>query len=196
MLPLLIDVSTISALGRRLSFGLRGILYAFLFAGVPAFAAATTTTLAETSGGSAVTTVASGSVVTLTATVNSGAGPVTTGQVNFCDATATYCTDVHILGTAQLTSAGAAMMKFFPGIGSHSYKAVFVGTTSNAASSSSTSSLTVPGKYSTTTAIAQSSNAGNYVLAATVSGAGANVPAGTVSFLDTSNANQLLGTAG
>jgi len=51
--------------------------------------------------------------------------PLTTGQVNFCDATAAYCTDVHILATAQLTSSGTATYKFRPGIGSHIYEAVF-----------------------------------------------------------------------
>ena len=81
---------------------------------------ASTTTLTVESGGSAVTTVASGSVVTLTATVQAGTRAVTTGQVSFCDATATYCTDIHWLGTAQLTSAGTAVLKFRPGIGSHS----------------------------------------------------------------------------
>jgi hypothetical protein len=79
MLSLLIALSRISAFGRRFSFGLRGVFCAFLFAGVPAFAA-TTTTLAVISSGSAVTTVASGSVVTLAATVNSGAGAVTRGS--------------------------------------------------------------------------------------------------------------------
>jgi hypothetical protein len=195
MLSFLIALSRISAFGRRLSYGLRGVLCAFLFAGVPAFAATTTTTLAVTSSGSAATTVASGSVVTLTATVNSGAGAVTTGLVNFCDATAAYCTDIHIVGMAQLTSTGAATLTFVPGIGSHSYKAVFVRTTSNSASTSSASSLTVTGTYPTATTITQSGNAGNYTLTATVSGAGATVPTGTVSFLDTSNANQVLGTA-
>jgi hypothetical protein len=68
--------------------------------------AATTTTLAVTSGGGAVTTVASGSVVTLTATVQEGTAAVTPGQVNFCDTTAKFCTDVHLLGTAQLTKRG------------------------------------------------------------------------------------------
>ncbi len=77
----------------------------------------TTTTLAVTSGGSAATSVASGSVVTLTASVLSGTANVTTGQVNFCDASAAYCTDIHVLGTAQLTSAGNAVLKFRPGIG-------------------------------------------------------------------------------
>ncbi len=62
----------------------------------------TTTLLAMSSGGGAVTTVTSGSVVTLTATVASGSAVVPTGQVNFCDASATYCTDIHLLGTAQL----------------------------------------------------------------------------------------------
>ena len=52
---------------------------------------AATTTLAVTSGAGVVTTVAS--VVVLTATVNVGSTAVTTGQVNLCDATATYCTD-------------------------------------------------------------------------------------------------------
>jgi hypothetical protein len=64
--------------------------------------------------------------VTLTATVASGATAVTNGAVNFCDATATFCTDVHLLGTAQLTSAGTAAINLRPGIGSHSYLAKFL----------------------------------------------------------------------
>jgi len=161
--------------------------------------ATTTTTLAVTSGGSPVTTVTSGSVVTLTATVKVGSTPVTPGRVNFCDATAAYCTDIHLLGTAQLTSAGTAALKFRPGIGSHSYKAVFVATNSDAASSSSASALTVTGKYPTTATITQGGVAGNYTLTATVAGyvneTGLASPTGTVSFLDTSNGNSVLGTA-
>ncbi len=158
--------------------------------------AATTTTLAVTSGGGAVTTVASGSVVTLTATVMAGTTPATIGQVKFCDAAATYCTDIHLLGTRQLTSAGTAVLKFIPGIGSHSYKAVFLGTTSDAASTSGDAALTVTGKYSTATTISQSGSAGNYSLTATVTGSGSAVsPTGTVSFLDTSNVDAVLGTA-
>ncbi len=67
---------------------------------------ATSTTLALTSGGSASSSVASGSVVTLVASVKTGSTAVTAGHVNFCDASAVYCTDIHIVGTAQLTSAG------------------------------------------------------------------------------------------
>ena len=68
---------------------------------LPAWAAPspTITTLSVISGGNAVRTVAAGSVVTLTATVMAGSTPVTPGQVNFCDATAKFCTDIHLLGT-------------------------------------------------------------------------------------------------
>ncbi|WP_353063690.1 FG-GAP-like repeat-containing protein [Tunturibacter psychrotolerans] len=163
-----------------------------LFAGVP-----TTTTLGVTSGGNTVNTVSSGSLITLTATVLAGSAAVTTGQVNFCDASAPYCTDIHILGTAQLSTAGTATLNFVPGIGSHSYKSVFQGTSSDAASSSSVSSLTVTGSgsYPTITSIVETGIAGNYTLAATLSGNEGIVPTGTVSFLDTNNTNFVLATA-
>jgi protein involved in polysaccharide export with SLBB domain len=121
---------------------------------------------------------------------------VTQGLVNFCDATATYCEDVHILGAAQLTSAGTAVFKFRPAVGNHSYKAVFVGTTANAGSSSSVSSLAVTGApFPTITTIAQSGSAtAGYTLTATVAGAGNVVPTGTVSFLNTSGGDAVLGT--
>jgi hypothetical protein len=168
--------------------------------------AATTTTLAITSGGNAVTTVSSGSMVTLTATVVAGTTPVTVGQVNFCDAAAKYCTDIHIVGTAQLIQTGAnrgtAVFRFIPGIGNHSYNAVFAGTpnaaTAYAASTSANMALavTVTGTLPTSTTLWQASgNAGNYSLSATVYGTGKTAPTGTVSFLDTSSANALLGTA-
>jgi len=181
------------------AFLLAALLIVLCAAAPPAWAAAATTTLAVTSAGSAVTTVASKTVVTLTATVKAGSTAVKPGQVNFCDAKAKLCTDIHLLGTAQLTSAGTASMKFRPGIGSHSYKAVFLGTKTNAASTSSTSALTVTGTvaYPTTTAITQEgSPTSGYTLTATVSGGLSPVaPTGTVSFLDTSNGNAVLGTA-
>jgi hypothetical protein len=164
--------------------------------------AATTTTLTVTSGGNAASTVASGSVVTLTAAVTSGGSALTLGQVNFCDATVTYCTDIHLLSTAQLTSAGTAVLKFVPGPGSHSYKAVFAGTTAAATSASAVQSLTVtpaaPGALKTTISISSSegTNSNNiYTLTTVISGNGSASPSGTVSFLDTSNANTVLGTA-
>ena len=158
----------------------------------------TTTALAVTSSGTAVTTVPAKTVVTLTATVKAGSTPVKVGQVNFCDATAAYCTDIHVLGTAQLTSTGTAVMKFRPGVGDHSYKALFLGTISYASSASSASALAVTetAKIATTTAITQSGTLGDFNLTATVAGVGSLAsPTGTVSFLDTSNSNNLLGTA-
>jgi hypothetical protein len=53
------------------------------------------------------------------------------GQVNFCDAAAASCTDIHLVGTVQLTSAGAAVLRFRPGPANHSYKGVFLGTFRN-----------------------------------------------------------------
>jgi len=186
----------------RAFFRLIAVVCLAMGAGLPqAWAVtATTTTLAITSGGSVVTTVTSGSVVTLTATVNAGSGVVTPGQVNFCDATAQSCTDIHLLGTAQLTGAGTATLKFRPGIGSHSYKAVFLGTTTTAASASASAALTVTavtgaGIQPSTTSITPSGVQGNYTLTATVSSDGNVAPTGSVSFVDTGNANAVLATA-
>ena len=160
----------------------------------------TTTTLTVTSDGARATSVGSGSVVTLTATVTAGSVAVTVGQVSFCDALAKYCTDIHLLGTAQLTSAGTAVLKFVPGIGNHSYKAVFLGTPNGvseyAGSASTDEELSVTGAYATSTAIAARGSAGDYTLRATVTGLvnapGLAGPTGIVSFLDTTDGNHLL----
>jgi hypothetical protein len=179
---------------------LRVLLVAGLIAVTSTVAiAATVTTLTVTSGGSSVSTVTSGSVVTLTATVTAGTTPVTVGQVNFCDATAKSCTDIHLLGAAQLTKAGTAILKFTPPVGSHNYNAIFMGTPKGvlvaAASTSNTVALTVTGANPTVTAIAQSGPVGNYTLTATVGGMGSTAPTGTVSFINASNGNAVLGTA-
>src|SRR5271170_3057346 len=178
---------------------------AFLAAwGVPqqawASPAATTTTLTVTSGGNAASTVASGSVVTLTATVMTGGTPVAPGQVNFCDATAKFCTDIHLLGTAQLTANGTATLKFRPGVGSHSYKAVLAEPAGLEPSASTVSSLTVTasqgtGQLATTTYLEASGVPNIFSLTATVPGNGNTLPTGTVSFVDASNGNAVLGTS-
>ena len=185
---------------RPATFLLTAVLILLCAAAPHAWAAATptTTTLTVTSAGSPVTSVESKTAVTLTATVKAGRTAVNSGQVNFCDASAAHCTDIHLLGTAQLTSAGTATMKFRPGIGSHTYKAVFLGTKSNAPSASSTAALAVTmtaALYPSITTIAETGGAGNYTLKATVGGAGSAGLTGTVSFLDTSNADAVLGTA-
>src|ERR1700722_14568475 len=160
----------------------------------------TTTSLAITSKNGPVTSITAGSAVTLTATVSTGTGPVAGGQVNFCDDTAASCTDIHLLGTAQLTSAGA-VLRIRPSPGNHSYKAIFLGTLAGAASSSAAVGLTVgprpPGPQTTFTvaSVAGPDATDMYALTASVGTKGAISPSGTVSFLNTNNANSLLGTA-
>jgi FG-GAP-like repeat/FG-GAP repeat len=172
--------------------------------------AATTTSLTIYSGANTVVSggsIPSGTAVMLAAMVKAGAVGVSPGQVNFCDASAVSCTDIHLLGTAQLVrtdpGAGMAFFELHPGIGSYNYKAVFVGTpngtTQYVGSSSTTVPLTVTGIFPTKTSIAGSGDAGNYSLTATVTGltngAGVAAPSGTVSFPDTSNGNNSLGSA-
>jgi hypothetical protein len=156
-----------------------------------------TTTLTITSAGKPVTTVPSGEVVTLTAAVKARGFPVVQGQVNFCDATVSYCTDIRLIGVAQLTASGTAVVKFRPGVGNHSYIAVFAGAPSDVASKSGKTPLTVThsGLYPTATTFTESSNRGIYTLSAEVTAAGAKPPTGTVSFVDTSNNDAVLGSA-
>ncbi len=179
-------------------------LFLAMIAGVqskPVLAAtpqATTTDLAVTSNGASVTDVQEGAPVTFTASVTSGSMPVTTGQVTFCNATAPLCTDINLLGTAQLSTTGTATLPFHPTPGSHSYKAIYLGTPNGATAFSGSSSTEVPLNViaATTTSIQQNGFAGSYTLTATVAGSGPSAaPTGTVSFLDTSDGNRVLGTA-
>jgi sugar lactone lactonase YvrE len=158
---------------------------------------ATTTVLTASSAGVPVTTVPSGTLVTLTASVKAGSAIQKAGQVIFCDASAAHCTDIHILGMAQITKAGTATLKLRPAIGNHSYKAQFLGTTNNAASYSAASPLSVTGKTPSTTALFQAGLVGNYTLTATVSSSAKTAPGpgGKVSFVDTTNGNSVLATA-
>jgi sugar lactone lactonase YvrE len=135
--------------------------------------------------------------VTLTATVLSGGNPVHPGTVNFCNATALFCDGPALLGTAQLNSSGIASFKFIPGPGTYSIAAVFSGTATAAAATSAPRPITIAtaAVFGSTSAIASSGTAGNYTLTGTVSAFGIPVPTGTVSFLDSSNANAVVATA-
>ena len=157
---------------------------------------ATSTTLTVTAGSSAVMTVAAGTAVTLTASVKAGTTALTTGQVDFCDATATYCTDIHVLGMAQLTSAGTATLKLRPALGSHSYKAVFLGTKAYAGSVSGTSALTVTGLYPTVTSMQATCCTSPYTVTATVSSSAKTAPGptGQLSLIDTTSGNAVVAT--
>jgi len=162
---------------------------------IPQAWAVTATTTALTLSAS---TVATGTAVTLTATVaTTGGAVVTPGLVTFCNAAATHCDNSAILGTAQLTATGTAVLRFVPGIGTHSYKAVFFGTKSFTASTSPSSALTVTGPYPTVSSLTSTGAAGNYTLSSTVVGSISPIqfPTGTMSFEDTTNGNYVVGTA-
>jgi hypothetical protein len=136
--------------------------------------------------------------VRLTAQVTAGGSPVTGGTVTFCDLSGPYtrCEDSALVGNAQITGAGA-QINIIPTIGAHKYTAIFGGTSAAAGSTSSAQTLLVNGLYPTTTAIAATGNPNGYHLTATVVGFSNQPPtlSGTVSFQDTSNGNQVLGTA-
>jgi hypothetical protein len=161
---------------------------------------ATATALAITSGGAPISTITQGTVATLTATVTlaSGSAALPPGQVNFCEVEAPplRCTDIHLLGTVQLTSAGTAILKILPGPGIHSYQAIFLGTHLEASSSSGSSELTVtPAPSPTETTIAASGVPGNYTLTATVTNSEPTPLTGDVSFQDLGNFNYVLASA-
>jgi FG-GAP-like repeat/Putative Ig domain/Bacterial Ig-like domain (group 3) len=168
------------------------LIFLILLSGSVSAAIGSTTTLTISSGGNNVSTVAAGNAVTLTAAVNGGT--VTQGLVNFCNAVATYCTDIQLVGSAQLTSAGTATLTLLPGMGVHSYRAVFAGTNAVGGSASSAASLTVTGSYPTATSLTALGEQGNYSLTATVVAKGSMV-SGAVSFLDTSNGNASLASS-
>jgi trimeric autotransporter adhesin len=154
----------------------------------------TTTTLAITVNGNPLTnTIGTGVAVTLTAVVTSGGTAVMPAQVNFCDAAPPNCTGIHLLGIAQMTRAGTAITKFIPGPGTHNVQAIFPGTNGNLASSSAVTPLVV-GPLDPTT-IQYGGGPGNYTLSAFVEGSAATFPSGIITFIDTSNANYVLGTS-
>ncbi len=136
--------------------------------------------------------------VTLTATVTSGGSAVTAGLVLFCEATATYCENNSALGIAQLTFPGAtASVKLGSGpIGNHSYKAVFRANSLYSASLSNTVTYAVTGTYNSSISLTSSGVVGNYTLTSAVTGLGSLTtgPTGTISFLDASNGNNILGS--
>jgi hypothetical protein len=161
--------------------------------------AGSTTALTVTSSGSPVTAVRQANLVTLTATVTAVNGsPVSPGQVVFCDVQLppARCTDIRLLATVQLSSAGTAVYKFFPGPGTHTYQAMFLGTHASIASSSLPATLTVTPYYPSTTVLSAQTIAGTYTLTATVTGTqGSTPPTGTVTFEDVTNGTYVLGTA-
>ena len=91
----------------------------------------------QTSLAVSASSVSAGSVVTLTASVTASGSPVTKGEITFCDATAIYCENSAVLAVVEITTAGSASYAYIPGIGTHSYKAVFTATATQSSSVSS-----------------------------------------------------------
>ena len=132
--------------------------------------------------------VAVGTVLTLTASVSAGGKPVSPGLALFCEASASRCTDIHILGQGQLTKGGTASVKLRLGVGEHKVKAEFQRTHANAASASAAQSLTVTGNIATDTSILKSGL--NFTGA--VASYNKTPATGTVSFLDVTSGGSLL----
>ena len=86
---------------------------------------ATTTTLTVTPKEGSVV---AGAALTLTAKVLRNGTPVARGTVLFCEAAASRCVDLSILGKAQLAGDGTASVKLTLGVGTYSMRAVFRGT--------------------------------------------------------------------
>ena len=140
--------------------------------------------------------VPAGTAVTLTASVVSGATPVTAGLVVFCNTSAAYCEDSAIVGSAWLTKSGTATIHKVFGLGTHNVQAVFKGTRLYATSTSAAEAVTVTGSgLPTTTTISSAGTPGSYVLTATVTTTNAIAPTGSVSFLNGSDGNYQLASA-
>lgn len=145
------------------------------------------------------TTVTYQTPVLLSATVKSGDSNLGYGQVYFCDAAATQCGLTANLGIAQIGIDTPATLKLAPGtIGTHNFTANFVPLPGMLASQSSPQTVTVTGKYPSTTSFTTTGSGGNYSATGTVVSIGSNTvaPTGMVSFLDTNNSNAVLGSVG
>ena len=156
------------------------------------------TALTVTAAGNPITATTSGTVVTLKATVLAGSSPMPLGQVNFCDGTP--CTFSHFLGTAQVVQSGSALgtasFRYSPGLGAHSFTAVFVQTNTDAFSASAPAVLNVTNTNpNTVTTLGVSGSVGYYTLTGNVTGSLAAAPSGTLQFLDTTNSNVQVGSA-
>jgi hypothetical protein len=111
--------------------------------------------------------------------------------VLFCNATAAHCTDINVLGQAQLTPSGLATLTVRLRIGTHEIKAEFHGTREKGASVSTTKTLTVTRKLTTVTTLHVDGN----TFTVFVSTHGLVPASGTVDFLDASDNDALVASA-
>lgn len=173
---------------------LLGLLCLFGVLSCPAlWAQAATSTILTASPN---TTLASGTLVTLSAQVSSGGVAVTGGTVLFCKATAKFCMDDAVMARAQIRSDGQALAYLRPAAGSYALKAVYQGTHSYAASSSSELDLTVTGSKKTPTVNLTASNTElGYNLTANLAATGPAAPSGNLNFVDMTTATTVSSTS-
>jgi hypothetical protein len=136
-------------------------------------------------------TVASGTPVTLTATVTAGGNPVINGIVSFYEQIGS---ELVPLGDAQIVAANSnsAVLKYIFGPGTTAVVAKFHTTASLQSSVSVAQTVKVTGLDATATTIASSGTVGNYTLTGTVAAFGVSAPQGSVSFEDQSSGNTVL----
>jgi hypothetical protein len=172
-----------------------GLFLLFLFSVCSAYAITVpraTTTLTVSPG----TTVAAGTILTLTATVSYSGIQQTGGLVSFCDLNV-GCSPSNLIGTAWLTHAGVASVKVVLGVGSYNLEAIYSGTQSVPATTSDPLLLTVSGTSNYRSGVTVSANGapGHYNLTANVSAFGKTAPSGLVSFVDLNSGNSMVASA-
>jgi hypothetical protein len=184
--------SAIVTVTRRMSRRWMPVLWSALavMGAAPAWAASSTTTSLFTSPQSP----SSGSVITMTAQVQSVQFTVAGGSVTFTD---TYNGVTENLGTVQvqstLGSPGTAVLNTeVGGVGVHQFTATYNGTQLFSSSSSSPQSVTFIAPYLSSTKLA-STGTNPTKFTATVSAFGPTAPTGSVTFTNTTS-NQTLGT--
>ncbi|MGA3226918.1 MAG: FG-GAP-like repeat-containing protein [Acidobacteriaceae bacterium] len=137
----------------------------------------------------------SGSVITMTAQVESTEFTVAGGTVTFTD---TYNGISEVLGTVQVQSTtgqpGTAILETeVGGVGTHQFLATYNGTSLFLTSASTPQSVNFVGPYLSATALSTTGTAPNATLTGTVSAFGPSAPTGNVTFTDTTS-NFVIGT--
>ena len=139
--------------------------------------------------------VFAGAMLTMTATVTDP-GIVSSGFVNFCDATRSTCLPGGgLFGTAQLTRSGTATLRMRFGTGNNSIVAVFMPTKSNLGSRSLTVSINVGTAeiYPSRTSLTASGGPGNYTLSGEVVAFGRQAINGVIDLVNITANNSQIG---
>lgn len=137
------------------------------------------------------TTGTVGSLFSLTATVeNAASAPIAAGEVSFYDGSNLFASAEIDSATGTATFATRSLR-----IGNHSITAVFNGTDLNPAGTSNPVTVSVTGKYTTTTALSGYESQGAYSFIGEIDAFGLGNPSGSVTFTDIStNPASVLGT--